>query len=456
MKIFRKSVTLLCALALILSLVPCAFAAESTEIKPGDVDLKGGENTFDGNSVVEERIDIVPTDELPTQKIDNEFSVTGGDLTVGENGSITISERKPAGASNATVDVKDGKLTNSGEIEVNAKTNSGHQEEDATVHASDGIENSGTITAKGVQGNGADHKGDAFVTTEGDLVNNGTIEMEGDVTYVAAGLGEDGPISGPACNITNNGTINIVAGEDTESFGGMYASGKITNAEDATINVEGSYTLIQAENGIDNFGNITLTCSDGWGLEPSNKVKNYNTITLNYDGNESVYYGVNYVDENGKIVDTLLENWLEAYVGSEDVSLRTDYIPTKDGATFGGWELNGVKLDGNTISITEDGPMSLKAIWNAIVQQITGSDHSESDGKPVENIIQHVEVLKVLDADRREMEFEKEYIAVARTSFGRLVVLFSWEQMSQMDKGDHLFYIVLPDGAEVEYTLTIR
>lgn len=418
----KKLICLFLTLALLLSLAPCAFA-----------------------EVVDDE-----------QTIDGDFD-TQDPLYVTDTGSLTATSED----SHATVVISNS-LTNEGSITV-ISNDTGY------VRVLEDLTNNGTISA-------TSENGSMDVHTEGTLKNSNSITVTGAGTAEVVG-GRD-MTSDMTQGLINDGTIEVTStGSDGTARVRTHNMSKLVNNEGKSIHITGG-KVAQLETGImENYGEITLDgpqVSVGVTLAPdtgdaadliangenylsdAESLKNYGTITIN-SNDESIngtYYGVNYVDDQGGILGSALTSWLEGLAGSE-VQLKTDYEEKADHNFF--WLVNGQKYNPGE-SFIVNSLTSIKAFWEAIINTDPASpvrENHETGKKAVEHIIKHIEGLKVLDADRREMEIEKEYLAVAQTSFNRLIVVFSWEQMSQMEKGEHLFYIVLPDGAEVEYTLTI-
>lgn len=534
MKLFRKLTTLLCALAMVLSLVPCAFAeapVDSSEwIITGTEPNDGTAFWYDGDVTVtkEGAIEVAP---MPD--VDSGYAFVGGTLT--NEGTVSAGD----GSGSATVNIgqgleNSGTLTVAGSDQANLIVGDIFSEEKDDVIAN--LENSGkiTVTSTGEYG--------SYIGVEGNLTNNNSLDMDGIAANIEVG-GNLTNAEGSIVNIAgseytnvyvnngdfkNDGTFNLTNPNGSSgSNAGLYVTGNAENNNALTIEsnglaefwltndngsegkLENNGTItvkttggpdddfyqawVVAEGGLTNNGTITVESPgeavvSSWGdlenrgeisvtgtetiyiwddeaeeeyevpgarVGANGKLTNYNTITIQAGDKKSVYYGVNYVDDTGYATESALSYWEDGLAGQNATVLLKNNTETRDGYTFGGWIISGMEgtfQSGQKTSIFMKGITSIKALWNAIVRQAAPTAvEAEKSG---EQIVRFLD-LKVLDADRREMARDIEYYRVAETSCGRLVVLFSQEQIDAMPSGANLFYIVTANGQEVEYTLYI-
>lgn len=402
-----------------------------------------------------------------TNEISVKASQTGNYADVYAEGHDLINSGtiKVQGQGSASVHAKNGSLTNSNTIEV---TESGLASVFTT--GDDLTNNGGTITAKSfgrAEVGVYEYKeyntdGELISRGGGDLINNG-----GSITAESSNSGAR--VETEQGNLTNNGTI-VTKGESWAVVSA--AGGTLTNENEISITSEGN-AMLKAD-GMENYGTITLeggtVCvmktgesaeNDTSFLSDDEALKNYGTITVIEKGQTpenavtTHYYGVNYVGEQDNITESALTSWQDGKEGNE-VTLKTDY-EARDGHNFF-WMVNDQKYDPGQKFIVNS-VTSIKALWEKIINSNppdAGADsgHAEKSEKSGEKIVKYIDA-KVLDADRREMEPEVEYYKVAKTSYNRLIVTFTWQQMADMTEGEHLFYIVEADGTETEYTLTI-
>lgn len=323
----------------------------------------------------------------------------------------------------------------------------GETDEVTTLPSSyDNVVNDGTITAAG---------DDLDVTTA--ITNNGTIAVRYITTSGGTDLvvtnNEDGKINANivrAETITNSGemhTTSTVKVDNLENSNVFEANKVVSQGIDANVSVNNSGTLTvhNALNAstIENTGTITAGS-----ISDTANVTNYNTITVGSNDDAKTYYGVSkdYSDgSKAELVSKDESNGLGIAEG-ESFTVNLEHLANQSGYYFKGWQINGTdKAKVGEYTFTVKAATFFKALWERF-----NPATNTNIAKWVDS-----EVKMVKDADGKELEQGVEYSHVAITTAKEYVVLFSTGMLKAMGKGVHEFTIVLTNGTEIPYSISV-
>lgn len=398
MKAFRKAITMLCVLALLLSLAPCAFAEEITAPRPPDNDgvytatgdlhvTDSGSITVSGTSDTTVKVtggltnegsvtakapnkggdvSIDVSNSTDKKGTNNSGSITAegsasayirnnGGLTNNETGTVTVTSSGDTTATSGMVGVvaNDGDLVNDGKIEANGS----HY---ATVIANRGdMTNSGEIAASAT-GKQMNNSGNVNVSATGELTNTGTGKIEATSRFDSYVKAENG-------TLTNHGTIELNSAEQRAYVEGV----GITNTNDITA--KGNMAMVNAKSGtLNNSGDIkSITHDTGFARVYGGDVINNGTIEASGGSDAGVKATGSLINNEGK---TIVLDGDQAWVTADSMENYGDIILTGDKVMVAktgdqaGWD--ALNAGGSYLSANEDfvnyGTITIESLEEAI------------------------------------------------------------------------------------------
>lgn len=423
MKKLNKLIALLCTFAMVVSVLPAAFAdmtvptAETVTVEPGETLEVDGKLINKGSIVANDSEIMVNGTMMNAGTIELNQTDTTVDYLLGntENGTI-VSENSSITANTY--------IKNEGEILVfSGNVASENLENLGTLYIENGMVNSGVVDNAGVIHLYAGDmeiqrklENNGFVKVDyGDINVAGTVENSGDLVAIPLTNGAYGDIT-VAGILNNTGFIQadtlkalIIQNSDT-----IYA-----NQLEADI--------------VENAGAIQIGDQIYVGLVLESCFED------GYSEQEIMGIGMPF----NEFVDICLD---DLYIGDNfalsGVSLDSNVMAFVDGTpVYQGEMITG----GGMLKYLASVPTYLKLFWKYIEEQ------------NIEILLRWVDddIKQVLDEDGNEMVIDEDYWHVGITNYGNMKVYFTGEQLEQMEAGEYNYTIVTSDGVEHPYRLVI-
>lgn len=362
--------------------------------------------------------DITNEGTIKDSTIDENGTITGGDFggDIINNGTIENADHLGDGTgtvvNNGTIETETGEETNiigqldnngtiinDGKLIISGELNNG-VDDDGTIEntgelylKNDAVINNGTNQGEGVinNGNGIDQGGVIRFEQNQDTkddnhaqINNGA---NGEINNIGGSTGSEGSIFilGPEGIINNNGgKLNhndnaiVTAGDPESQILGLDENNSLGEVITSTVHNEAELRAAIAAGITEITIDAIIDLSGDFQIEPGVEISIKEGSGLNGNGNTIYNNGIikNYGEISGDLVNEgIIDNGTNGQIGGGTPATTV----TGDGRINGGVIANDVRIEGGTLSGTEENPLHNHGTI-ADPNEITGKVINESDG----------------------------------------------------------------------------